>query len=127
MNLSPAVKELLSLHEIFRRLGFPSKDLYVDMFGRCSNPTCAVKHVQFSLRRGGALTDPLFRVNIYEDCEKVWEDWPAAIEWWNANADQPAVAEIYKDSAALRYSIDLLLTLEEKGLVHQGKAVQETH
>ncbi len=123
MTLSSACKELLSLHEMFRRLGFPAGDLYVDMHGKCGNPKCDLEiHVQFALRRGGREAPALFTVDIWEDCSTVGSDWVEALRWWNANASTPEVEQIYKNSVALANAFPLLMALEAKGLVHKGKA-----
>lgn len=120
MTLSPAIKELLSLHEIFRRLGFLAKDLYVK-FGICGqgSPPCKAMHAQFVLQHGGPDAEPVLRIDINEDCTDVEANWAAAVEWWNkACGDETAeVKAIYENSRARRNVDQLLLVLDAKRLI----------
>ncbi len=119
MILSPAVRELLAVHEIFRRLGFLSRDLYVDTFPKgCAAPGCEATHVQFALRIGEPASPPLFRIDINEDCSKVAEDWPKAAFWWNApERTRDELDEVYQNSFVVKNKVGLLIALAAKGLI----------
>lgn len=124
MILLPAVRELLSVHEIFRRLGFLARDLYVDVFPQgCSRPGCDRVHVQFALRIGEPTSAPLFRIDIYEDCSTVEEEWPKAALWWNSpERTKGELDEIYQNSFAVRNKVSLLMALSAKGLIGSSPA-----
>lgn len=112
-----AVNELLSYHEVFRRLGFLSDHLYVDLYDNA---------VQFCLRFGGPKSKPEFVINIPEDFTAVGTQWPLALEWWNraANegADKQETAELFEQSWAWRNRVGLLIALATKGLINNTQA-----
>jgi hypothetical protein len=115
-----AVNELLSYHEVFRRLGFLAGHLYVDVFAN---------GVQFCLRFDGPKAEPVFVVNIPEDFTSVAGEWPLALEWWNKaaseGADKQEMTELFEKSWAWRNRVGLLLALSGKGLINaeQGKEI----
>lgn len=115
MNLTPALKELLSLHEIFRRLGFLPAHLYVDLYA--DGPIFPGKqHANFALRRGGSKAEADFTINIFEDCSELTaEIWAAAADWWNV-ATQDQLKEVFEHSAARENQVELCFALAKKGL-----------
>lgn len=120
MTWSPAIRELLAAHEIFRRLGFLPQNLYVDIYPNgCGHPPpCKGLHVQFALRIGGKETEPVFKIDINEDCSDVSENWTKAVEWWNSSErNKEELNEIYWNTSAGRNKAQLLIALGKKGLL----------
>lgn len=115
MNLTPALKELLSLHEIFRRLGFLPGHLYVDLYG--DGPIFPGKtHANFVLRRDGPQAEAEFTINIFEDCSELTpEIWAEAATWWNS-ATQDQMKEVFERSSARENQTALCFALAKKGL-----------
>ena len=77
VELAPELREALGAHEVFRRLGFTSDEIYLRT------------HVEglllVTVRRDGLEANVLA-----SPCElppdRVLELWPAAVEWWNHDA-----------------------------------------
>ncbi len=111
MKFSTAVKELLCVHEIFRRLGFLPQHLYVDHYPLEGK-------VQFALRQRGTTAAPEFTIDIWEDCSDVKETWTAATEWWNS-APQEKVKMVFESSQARKNQVHLVTALAKKGLINQ--------
>ncbi len=128
MTWSPAIRELLAIHEIFRRLGFLPRDLYVDIFPNgCGHPPpCKGIHAQFALRIGGNSTEPLFRIDINEDCSDVDANWGSAATWWNTASTNEERIELYENTWARRSSMQLLMALSKKGLITNPNDAVET-
>ncbi len=116
--ITPAIAELLALHELLRRMGFAADDIYVDAYNdceRCKSLEHPHKHVQMALRRGGASSSAEFTVDIWEDCTDVLRDWPEAVEWWN-KASRDELSEVFLKTDASKNTVSLLMALERKGV-----------
>lgn len=88
------IKELLALHEVFRKMGYKPEELYVV-------PYKTSGAIQFWLDHKGKC----FVVDVAsgEDTEKIVADWPKAAEWWNSkDTSDLERASIYKQSKLLR-------------------------
>ncbi len=81
MKLSQPTKELLAMHESFRRLGFPAAELFVapHTSGR----------VQFLLQRHGQQFTVDIPGRITDEATFITE-WERATEWWNNDATTTA-------------------------------------
>lgn len=126
MILSPALKELLALHEFFRRLGFLSAHLYVDIYD--DGPLRpGQRHVQFVLRRGGDKAKAEFTVDIHEDCSQVTpETWAQAADWWNtASGDELTTFFDACSVAQEGPAMSLVWALTMKGLITRPGGVAQ--
>jgi len=119
VKLSPVVQELLALHEVFRRLGFLARDLYVEIYDNM---------VQFSLRIGSKEVEPAFVVDVSTDKTGL-DTWAEAVEWWNRAAnvgvDHDLTVAIYDSSWVVHHKVQLLMKLSEKGLITSPSAATE--
>jgi len=93
MKWSTTIKELLALHEAFRKMGYKSEELYVVPFHNSGA-------IQFWLEHKGKRF--VVDVAVGEDTQKIVADWPKAANWWNSNETSDLErASIYKNSRLL--------------------------
>lgn len=107
MKWTACIRELLALHEMFRKLKYPSEELFVS--------TYRTGQVQFVLNHRNEIFT--IDVAIGQDVTKVSEEWGKAVEWWN----NPATPEeerqaIYKEFSAVRDATTLVSKLMQRGL-----------
>ena len=113
MNPSPAIRELLAVHEVFRCLGFLPQHLFVE---------CYQNMVQFTLRRSGREpNDAEFTIDIASPENFKLEDWGPTVEWWNKaigdGTDLILRKQIMNESYIIRNKVRLLIALGAKGLI----------
>ena len=107
----PVVIELLSLHEIFRRLGYPAEDLFVHMY--------TTGQVQFVLQQG----DKQFTVNVSQnsDPQKLSFAWAEALEWWNSTGKSGDLDGVLSGSHAHQRGAEIAAALARKGFSPTNK------
>lgn len=104
---SACVRELLCLHEMFRKLKYPSEELFVSTFKS--------GQVQFVLDHQKQIFT--IDVAIGQNIEEIKKEWKLAADWWN----NPATPEeerqaIYKEFSAVRDATTLVTKLMQRGL-----------
>ncbi len=107
MKWSQCVAELLCLHEIFRKLGYPSEDLFVMASGN--------GQVQFMMVRH----EKKFVVDIMrvKDPHELLDEWKLAATWWNAaTTSEDERDAIYRGGKGFAEKEKLLQALAARGV-----------
>lgn len=124
MNYPSTINHLLALHEMFRRLGFSSDQLFVLVY---------VDALQFELRVGPpeALHDDAqvqrFGIDVPNDeripTAELHARWLEATDWWNnpSTPDQQR-AEVMARSQFSLMAVPLITALTQRGLYPLPKA-----
>ncbi len=109
MKWSFTVRELLALHECFRKMGYPADELFVASYRGNSA-------VQFVLDRGGKK----FTIDIAQglDLDAVLKEWPRAAAWWNSPTTKDSErASIYNGSEFMKNKGGLVAALVMRGFI----------
>lgn len=106
MKWPEVINELLALHEGFRRLKYPSSELFVSVY------TSGV--VQFVLQHNNK--EFVVNVAIDQDIHFIAKEWPKAVQWWNKEASEEERTDIVKYSTLLRDAPGLVNALVRKGV-----------
>lgn len=107
MKWSACVRELLCLHEMFRKLKYPSEELFVSTF--------KTGQVQFVLNHQAKIFT--IDVAVGQNIEKIAEEWKKAVDWWNNPATPEAERQaIYKEFSSVRDATTLVTLLMKKGM-----------
>lgn len=108
MKWSDPIKELLAIHEAFRKLGYPPDELFV--------ATYAGGYIQFVLQHQGKQ----FTIDIAQgqDPKAITEEWQKAVAWWNKEAAEEERQAIYLGSVLLGEvgTVSLIHALVAKGV-----------
>lgn len=108
MKLSDPIKELLAIHEAFRKLNYPPEELFV--------ATYAGGRIQFVLQHQGKQ----FTIDIAQgqDPAAIAEEWQKAVAWWNKEATEEERQAIYMGSVLLEHggTVSLIHALVAKGV-----------
>jgi hypothetical protein len=106
-EVSEVIREALCLHEAFRRLGFPSEDIYV-LGPQAGRIGVAVQK-----------TGKSFAVEVGQQChlsdeafEKLWD---RAVVWFNEEASEDELQEMWENSKVLKNSTLLVSELQARG------------
>ena len=119
MTFSPSINHLLVLHEMFRRLGFSSDQLFVCMY--------PPRTVQFELRVGPPdkphddTAVERFVVDVPNDAltptALLRDEWLLALEWWNTpQTPTPQRDIVMGGSPFTMMSVPLIAALHKRGL-----------
>lgn len=107
---SPVTRELLAVHEAFRRLGFLPHELFIS-FGKAPDEKPLLA---FTLRT----KNREYHIAIAREWpEDFQQEWAAAVEWWNGLKGLEESMEIYCNSRVYKNSHALVADLKMKGLV----------
>lgn len=105
-ELSRDLKEMLAIHEVFRRLGFEASEIFVAIY-----PNDVAMTVKPS-----AQPDKQFTITINaKDIMDCAERWSPAAEWWN-NASSEDMAEVYTKSETLTRASEIVTGIVKKGI-----------
>ena len=115
-KLDPVTKEMLSLHEMYRRLGYLPEQIRV-FFGSEDNKgrvLVALQHreLEFLFDMVGGRSEKLADV---EYAKRLELEWPEAVDWWNT-ADAADLAEVLHGSYCWKHQLKLIVGLNEKGI-----------
>lgn len=127
-RFSRPVCELLSLHEMFRRMGYPPEELFVSFGSGLGTGGASAGTIQFILRRAPHHEKPDFVIDVAggkskhpADDRTVAEfgaEWERALLWWNADSTPDALRRrIYRASEALAESVMIAQVLAAKGFI----------
>ena len=107
VTCSLVVKELLALHETFRRLKYPAKNLFVGVGGPV---------IQFIAKSN----DKEFTINVADssDAPDIVDEWKRATIWWNKEATEEQRISIFENSSIFHKKMDLLTALAVKEMIH---------
>jgi hypothetical protein len=109
-NLHPVVREMLAVHEAFRKLGFESDDIFVML----DDPDGHAKVIlraqgkQFIVRMDGE-----WHASV-KDRMKAWEK---AVEAWNGTMTDDDRQEIWQGSHIVENTAAFVIMLDSKGFV----------
>ena len=123
MKWSLCVLELLGLHEVFRKLGYPAADLFVSPHLN--------GHVQFWMLSPGQEQKFVIDVMRVDDVQALLTEWQKAVAWWNdpttSEDERDAIfrgSRAFKDKVGLVHSLSLRGLYPLKGTNVRGQGVQ---
>ena len=109
-TLPQAVKEALGYYEAFRRLEFPSDDIYFAVDATCLTQV----HL---ITQGKTFRCDVGRIPArYKSKKAVGKLWKSVCEAWNSGKQQKTMDSIWNFSHAKLNAMGLLMTLGEKGI-----------
>ena len=103
----PIIQDLLCLHEMFRRMGYEAKDLYV------AEPKGG--EIQFVLKEG----KKTFTIDVgkVENTKKMLSTWAKAAAWWNEGSTERERSSIFWASEFRAHAVDIAAAMMVKGFV----------
>lgn len=106
MKWTTCVKELLALHEAFRKLGYSSDDLFVVANGG--------SQILFLLK----YKEKEFTINVAmnQNVEEVVAEWKRAVVWWNLQSTEKERDNIYNHALMVQDAPGLVMALIRKGI-----------
>lgn len=111
MHLRPAIREALAAHEGLRRLGFPPEDIFL----RPQTIKKGIHLIHVHLRvQGHEFNIAVAAFDGEED--ELQKQWEKAVTWWNTEATDAQLDEIWSSSMMYRNGQELVAQLLSRGI-----------
>lgn len=107
MNLPKQIKEALAVHEAFRRLGFPSENIFISFDEENDDLLVILEWNADFVVHCGKWT---------EGKTRLIEVWDAAVDWWNGAATDEEMHNIWFSSKVFELRSGFTVKLIECGI-----------